>query len=222
MASTQMPEAEALERAKNGDNAGYEALYRLHRQRVYSVCLRSTGSVPDAEDLTQEVFLLVYRRLSTFRGDAAFGSWLYKIAINCVRMRFRDSRPEVSLGIVDPGGEYGSGGRTSAFERAVLGRAIANLSTSRRRIVLLHDVKGLTHSEIAQCLGLAVSTCKSQLSRAHLLLRGAFGRAKQSAKSERAKNVVSTRLNLPWPGAVGDTRKLGIQSHRQPRPKSSQ
>lgn len=182
MPNTEMPEPEAIERAKHGDDAGYEALYRLHKRRVYSVCLRSTGSVPDAEDLTQEVFLLVYRRLSTFRGDASFGSWLYKIAINCVRMRFRDSRPEVSLSVVDPTGEYGARECAFAFERAVLGRALGNLSSSKRRVVLLHDVNGLTHREVAECLGLAVSTCKSQLCRAHLLLRDEFGRAKPHSK----------------------------------------
>jgi RNA polymerase sigma-70 factor (ECF subfamily) len=183
MPNSEMPEAEAIERAKNGDDAGYEVLYRLHKRRVYSVCLRSTRSVPDAEDLTQEVFMLVYRRLSTFRGEASFGTWLYKVAINCVRMRLRENRPEVPLSVADPvGREYESRGCTLVLERAVLGQAIAKLSRSKRKVVLLHDVKGFTHREIAQCLGLAVSTSKSQLCRAHLLLRDVFGRSKRQSK----------------------------------------
>lgn len=191
MPNTEMPEAEAIERAKRGDDAGYEVLYRLHKRRVYSVCLRSTGSVPDAEDLTQEVFLLVYRRLSTFRGDASFGTWLYKIAINCVRMRFRESQPEVSLTVADPAEEYGSRECTFAFERAVLGRALGNLSSSKRRVVLLHDVNGLTHREVADRLGLAISTSKSQLCRAHVLLREVFGRTTPKSKIRKTDACIS-------------------------------
>ena len=100
MSSTEMPEAEAIEKARNGDVTGYESLYHLHRSRVYSLCLRFTGNASDAEDLAQEVFLQVYRKISTFRGDAKFGSWLYRVAVNLALMHFRRRRPrEVSLNI---------------------------------------------------------------------------------------------------------------------------
>src|SRR5277367_29154 len=98
MSNPAMPEAEAIEKARNGDVTGYESLYHLHRSRVYSLCLRFTGNVSDAEDLVQEVFLQVYRKISTFRGDAKFGSWLHRVAVNLALMRFRRRRPrEVSL-----------------------------------------------------------------------------------------------------------------------------
>jgi len=98
MSGNEMPEAEAIEKARNGDVRGYESLYRMHRSRVYSLCLRFTGNTFDAEDLAQEVFLQVYRKISTFRGDAKFGSWLYRVVVNLVLMHFRRRRPpEVSL-----------------------------------------------------------------------------------------------------------------------------
>ena len=182
---TEMPEGEAIRRAKDGDEAGYEVLYQLHKRQVYSLCLRYVGNVPDAEDLTQEVFLQVYRRLSTYRGDAAFGAWLHRVAINCVRMRFRTYRLERSLTVADPAdGDYRARECAFPFERAVLGRAIANLSAAKRRIVLLHDVEGLTHTEVSQHLGLAVSTSKSQLCRAHLVLRRVFGGMKRNAEGQ--------------------------------------
>ncbi len=88
MLHTEMTESEAIEKAK-GDVTGYNTLYHLHKRRVYAWCLRSTGNVSDAEDLTQEVFLQVYRKISTFRGDAKFGSWLYRVAFNLSGMHFR-------------------------------------------------------------------------------------------------------------------------------------
>lgn len=193
MADVGMQEWEAIRRAKGGDDAGYEVLYRLHKRRVYLICLRSTRSVPDAEDLTQEVFLQVYRRLATFRGEAPFGSWLYKIAVNCSRMRFRRGRSEVSTGNTDAVEQEG-GTRMSGLdlERALLGRAIAKLSRSKRRIVLLHDVEGLTHKEVARRLGLAVSTSKSQLSRAHLLLRKVFGGATKGHKGQHFEQCTNS------------------------------
>ena len=162
-----MPEAEAIERARNGDVAGYESLYHLHRSRVYSLCLRFTGNTSDAEDLAQEVFLQVYRKISTFRGDAKFGSWLHRVAVNLALMRFRRRRPrEVSLEY-SPDAESGSIALqsplrdqfwTSSFlvERVALGRALGSLSKARRSVVLLHDVNGFTHGEVG-----ATSRCGS-------------------------------------------------------------
>jgi RNA polymerase sigma-70 factor, ECF subfamily len=184
MSSTAMPEAEAIERARNGDVAGYESLYHLHRSRVYSLCLRFTGNTSDAEDLAQEVFLQMYRKISTFRGDAKFGSWLHRVAVNLALMRFRRRRlREVSLNIpqtLNPEplqsslrDQFG----TSSFlvERVALGRALGSLSKARRSVVLLHDINGFTHGEVAQRLGVAAGTSKSQLHKAHVELRGILG-----------------------------------------------
>jgi len=185
MSNTAMPEAEAIEKARNGDVAGYESLYHLHRSRVYSLCLRFTGNVSDAEDLVQEVFLQVYRKISTFRGDAKFGSWLHRVAVNLALMHFRRRRPrEVSLNVSqtlrpDPTrSQLRDQFWTSSFlvERVALGRALGSLSKARRNVVLLHDVNGFTHGEVGRRLGLAAGTSKSQLHKAHVELRNALGR----------------------------------------------
>jgi RNA polymerase sigma-70 factor (ECF subfamily) len=184
MSGTAMPEAEAIEKARNGDVAGYESLYHLHRRRVYSLCLRFTGNVSDAEDLAQEVFLQVYRKISTFRGDAKFGSWLHRVAVNLALMRFRRRRPrEVSLNIpqtLKPGplpsplrDQFCT--RSFLVERVALGRALESLSKARRSVVLLHDVNGFTHGEVGERLGVAAGTSKSQLHKAHVELRGILG-----------------------------------------------
>jgi RNA polymerase sigma-70 factor (ECF subfamily) len=184
MSSTEMPEAEAIEKARNGDVTGYESLYYSHRSRVYSLCLRFTGNASDAEDLAQEVFLQMYRKISTFRGDAKFGSWLYRVAVNLALMHFRRRRPpEVSLNISptltpdamrSPRNQFW----TSSFlvERVALGRALGSLSKARRNVVLLHDVNGFTHCEVGRRLGLAAGTSKSQLHKAHVELRHLLGR----------------------------------------------
>jgi RNA polymerase sigma-70 factor (ECF subfamily) len=185
MAGSEMPEAEAIERARNGDVRGYESLYHSHRSRVYSLCLRFTGNTSDAEDLAQDVFLQVYRKISTFRGDAKFGSWLYRVAMNLVLMHFRRRRPhEISLNAPrtlnsDPmQSQLRDQSWTSSFlvERVALGRALGSLSKARRSVVLLHDVNGFTHGEVGQRLGLAAGTSKSQLHKAHVELRDMLGR----------------------------------------------
>jgi RNA polymerase sigma-70 factor, ECF subfamily len=184
MSGNEMPEAEAIEKARNGDVRGYESLYRMHRSRVYSLCLRFTGNTFDAEDLAQEVFLQVYRKISTFRGDAKFGSWLYRVVVNLVLMHFRRRRPpEVSLNsprTFEPDlmrSHSPDQFRTSSFlvERVALGRALGSLSKARRNVVLLHDLNGFTHGEVGQRLGLAAGTSKSQLHKAHVELRGMLG-----------------------------------------------
>jgi len=184
MSNPAMPEAEAIEKARNGDVTGYESLYHLHRSRVYSLCLRFTGNVSDAEDLVQEVFLQVYRKISTFRGDAKFGSWLHRVAVNLALMRFRRRRPrEVSLHVSQTLKPDPMQARSRdqfwtsplLVERVALGRALGSLSKARRDVVLLHDVNGFTHGEVGQRLGLAAGTSKSQLHKAHLELRGLLG-----------------------------------------------
>jgi RNA polymerase sigma-70 factor (ECF subfamily) len=188
-----MTEADAIERAKTGDVTGYNTLYQLHKRAVYTWCLRSTGNVSDAEDLTQEVFLQVYRKISTFRGDSKFGSWLYRVAFNLSRMQFRKRPHDVSLGCFgdvrpDPiASQITSRGRVCSIglERVALAQAIRDLSKAKRNVVLLHDVKGLTHREVAAQLGLTISTSKSQLCRAHVLLRDVLGRTRYKAPKKR-------------------------------------
>jgi RNA polymerase sigma-70 factor, ECF subfamily len=186
--NTETSEAEAIEKAKKGDVCGYETLYHLHQRRIYSLCLRATSNVFDAEDLTQDVFLQMYRKLSTFRGDAKFGSWLYRVALNFVLMHLRQRRLTPGTTLPDKRQDpFPSNlrarecGVSVLVERLALGRAISSLPRGTRKVVLLHDVEGYTHSEVAECLGLAVGTSKSQLHKAHLALRGILGPRARSA-----------------------------------------
>jgi RNA polymerase sigma-70 factor, ECF subfamily len=193
MVNAEMSEAEAIEKAKNGDVRGYETLYHQHKRQIYSLCLRCTGNVFDAEDLTQEVFLQVYRKISTFRGDAKFGSWLHRVGLNLVLMDARrrhldqvslSSFPKRTEGSVAPELPVRECVVSLPLERVALGRAISTLSRARRDVVLLHDVKGYTHREVAECLGCAVGTSQSQLYKAHLALRDMLGRRTRPAKLE--------------------------------------
>ena len=168
-----------IEKAKHGDVAAFEDLYMFYSRSVYALCFRLTKDILEAEDLTQEVFLQVYRKVNTFRGEAAFGSWLYRVAKNVTMMHLRkrhiDELPfddlaadiypksyaESSLFVYDP----------DPVERLALIRALGNLSQSRRKMVILHDIKGMPHHEIAKRLGVTENTSKSTLSRAHQKLR---------------------------------------------------
>jgi RNA polymerase sigma-70 factor (ECF subfamily) len=190
MQNTEITEVDAIELAKNGDVTGYNVLYHLHKRRVYAWCLRSTRNVPDAEDLTQEVFLQVFRKISTFRSEATFGSWLYRVTFNLAGMHARKRPHDVSLTSFDSVKpdtvevHTGPRGYATAFalERAVLAQAISSLSKAKRAVILLHDVEGLTHGEVASHLGVAVSTSKSQLCRARLILRNALGSTEKQSR----------------------------------------
>ncbi len=165
-------------RARAGDRAAFDALYRRHVDRVYAVCLRMVGEVNAAEQLTQDAFVRAWRGLGSFRGDSAFTSWLHRLAVNAVledgrRMRRREARVETvaDLGTVD---------RAAVVERPdlrlTLERAIADLPPRARAVLVLYDIEGFTHEEIAQMLGTAVGTTKAQLHRARRLLRERLGR----------------------------------------------
>ena len=169
-------EASLLERCRAGDDQAFEELYRKYSSRVYSLAVRFIGSRSEAEDLLQEIFLLVYRRLATFRGDAAVSTWIHRIAVNrCVDYvrsrgaKFADaSRPLDDIRV--PGRESHKPERR-LVERLDLERAITMLPDGCRAAFVLHDVEGLQHSEIATVLGIAQGTSKSQVHRARLRLR---------------------------------------------------
>ncbi len=168
-----------VEKARDGDRSAFEKLYTFYKTPVYTLCLRLTRNVLDAEDLTQEVFLQVYRKVNTFRGEAAFGSWLYRVATNVTLMHLRkrhlDERP---LDVLEPENRSisyasppGSHDHCGPVEHIALLQAVCGLSKGGRTQILLHDVKGLSHKEVAERLGVSVNTSKSQLHRAHRKLR---------------------------------------------------
>ena len=171
-----------VERCRAGDLAAFEAIYRAHAGRLYSVACRVLGNPTDAEDLLQEIFLAAHRKLDTFRGDSALGTWLYRLAMNlCLdHLRSRAARSGQLTDALDD--EYGlddSGSRHLA-ERTVakmdLERAMAQLPEGCRTAFVLHDVEGLEHREIADALGIAEGTSKSQVHKARMRLRALLGR----------------------------------------------
>ena len=176
-----LSEAEAIDRAKQGDAESFEALYALHKRRVYSLCLRMTGNTAEAEDLTQDAFLQLYRKIATFRGESAFSTWLHRLAVNVVLMHLRKkSLPEVSLeASLEPQQEDGPkkdiGARDNvlagAIDRVNLTRAIASLPRGYRVIFVLHDIEGYEHNEIAEMMGCSIGNSKSQLHKARMKLR---------------------------------------------------
>ena len=177
-----MTEAEAIEKAKAGNAEAFETLYGLHKRRVYSLCLRMTGNVAEAEDLTQEAFLQLYRKIATFRGESAFSTWLHRLSVNVVLMHLRKkSLPEVSLQeTLDPQDEEGPTKEFGAKDLALAGsidrvnleRAISGLPPGYRVIFVLHDIEGYEHNEIAEMMKCSIGNSKSQLHKARLKLRG--------------------------------------------------
>src|SRR5271157_2380892 len=175
-----MSEQEAIERAKQGDAESFEALYGLHKRRVYSLCLRMTGNTAEAEDLTQEAFLQLFRKISTFRGESAFSTWLHRLAVNVVLMHLRKKGlQQISLDEVDTSQDepvkrdYGSDDRRliGSVDRIGLQKAIADLPPGYRAVFVLHDVEGYEHNEIAEIMKCSVGNSKSQLHKARMKLR---------------------------------------------------
>jgi len=171
---------ELVKRAQQGDAEAFAALFHAHKARVYSICVRMTNNTAQAEDLTQDAFLQVFRKLSTFKGNSALSTWLYRIAVNTVLMHFRKKAlKQVSLD--EPSShdakqvrrEYGSrdGRLSGSVDRIALTRAIKDLPAGYRKIFLLHEVEGYEHQEIAKLLACSVGNSKSQLHKAKLRIR---------------------------------------------------
>lgn len=177
-------EGDALTRAQAGDHHAFAQLYALHKRRIYSLCLRMVGNVAEAEDLTQEAFLQLHRKIATFRGDSAFSTWLHRLAINVVLMHLRKKGLSViSLDeAMEPTPEEGPGrsfgapdlSLTGSIDRLALERAIADLPAGYRLIFVLHDIEGYEHNEIASMLDCSIGNSKSQLHKARLKLRDAM------------------------------------------------
>ncbi|MFB3815196.1 MAG: RNA polymerase sigma factor [Terriglobales bacterium] len=173
---------QAIEQLRAGEMQAFEYLFNTHKKRVFNLCLRMTGNHAAAEDLTQEAFLTVFRRINTFRGESRFGTWLHRIAVNCVLMHIRERScriTEVTMDEFDNGEEepfrdrFGSLDPALEFslDRLALDNAIAELPPGYRIVIVLHDIEGYEHAEIAQLLGCSVGNTKSQLHKARMKLR---------------------------------------------------
>jgi RNA polymerase sigma-70 factor, ECF subfamily len=178
-----LPEPEAIRLAQQGDERGFERIYRLHSQRVYALCLRMMrGNSAEAEELTQESFLQLFRKIGTFRGESAFSTWLHRLAFNIVLMRLRKrSFQVVSMDEVLEPGENTPGLHeyigapdqrlSGSVDRMDLERALKQLPRGYRAVFILHDVQGYEHNEIAAIRGCSLGNSKSQLHKARARLR---------------------------------------------------
>ena len=196
---------ELVRRAQEGDASAFATLFHTHKSKVYSVCLRLTSNTAEAEDLTQDAFVQVFRKLSTFRGDSALSTWLYRIAVNTVLMRFRkkglqqvsmDELSNQDTGFIRR--EYGSRDLrlTGSIDRIALTRAIGELPHGYRTVFLLHEVEGYEHQEIAQLLGCSVGNSKSQLHKAKLRIRELLRNTPSAAKQLPEKATPIRRADL--------------------------
>ena len=174
-------ERSLVQRAQRGDEQAFAALFQTHKKRVYSVCLLMTKDVAEAEDLTQEAFLQVFRCVGSFRGDSAFSTWLYRVAVNTVLMKLRRRKAPPLVSLDEPVSAESPSlkrdvGRadlrlSGAIDRIALRRAMRELPEGCRQIFALHEVEGYQHHEIAKMLDCSVGNSKSQLHKAKMKMR---------------------------------------------------
>ena len=192
-----------VQRVQRGDSEAFATLFYAHKPRIYSVCLRMTNNTAEAEDLTQDAFLQVFRKLATFRGDSALSTWLYRVAVNTVLMHFRKKALR-QISLDEPcrqkdgrsiRREYGIRDErlTGSVDRIALGRAIRELPAGYRRIFLLHEVEGYEHQEIAQLLHCSVGNSKSQLHKAKQRIQELLTNAIDEAHTKRGKSKNSEK-----------------------------
>lgn len=162
----------------SGNIAAFEVLYERYHRRTYSLCLRMTNSATEAEDLTQEVFIQLFRKIGSFRGASAFSTWLHRLTVNQVLMHFRkrsvknektsedgEMPDQIVTGTANPN-------KMPIVDRIALNKAIGELPNGYRSVFILHDIEGYEHEEVARIMGISVGTSKSQLHKARLKLRG--------------------------------------------------
>jgi len=198
----------------------FDALYHKYQRRVFRQCYRMLGNDQDAEDATQEVFLQLFRKAHTFRGDASFSTWLHRMTINTVLMQIRRHRrwrgTTISLDAAPPGAEEGGSNVTLAvdglpapttnpLDRIIVNVAMAQLSSGYQEIFVLYDMEGYRHDEIAELLGISEGTSKSQLHKARIRLRQLVGSAGGRTGSFRRSSVSRNIRRKRCPNSrVGD------------------
>ena len=168
---------ELAQKSAAGDTAAFEEIYHRHFRRVYALCLRMMGNPTEAEDMTQDVFLQLFNKIGMFRGDSAFTTWLHRMTVNQVLMHFRkrstrsektteegETPVQIVQGTANPD-------KMPVVDRIALERALQQLPTGYRTVFVLHDIEGYEHYEVADMLGIAEGTSKSQLHKARLKLR---------------------------------------------------
>jgi RNA polymerase sigma-70 factor (ECF subfamily) len=172
-----------------GDMKAFETIYERHHRRVYSLCLRMVANATEAEDLAQEVFIQLFRKIGSFRGESAFTTWLHRLTVNHVLMHFR--KRGVRLEKTTEEGEIGeiqdylqaASERPRYVDRIALDKAISELPPGYRTVFVLHDVEGFEHEEVAKLLGVSVGTSKSQLHKARMRLRELLNKKAENKKA---------------------------------------
>ena len=162
-------------RIQAGDAGAFEELYQQHAPRLYALSCRMAGSTEDGEDLLQEIFLQAYRKIGTFKGDSALGTWLYRLALNhCLDyVRSRQAKMNKLTETLDAETSLEPlARRETPIARLDLERAVERLPPGCREAFVLHDVEGFDHKEVGELLGIAEGTSKSQVFKARLKLRG--------------------------------------------------
>jgi RNA polymerase sigma-70 factor, ECF subfamily len=193
---------EMVRLAQEGDAAAFERLYEAHRGRIYALCLRMVRDPAEAEDLMQEAFLQMFRRIRTFRGESNFSTWLHRVAVNVVLMKLRRRKAaEISIEESNEGEENRSVPQlklgeadlrlAGCIDRINLQRAIDQLSPGFKLIFLLHDVQGFKHEEIGEILGCSSGNSKSQLHKARMRLRALLKNGAKKRTSRRDETRVS-------------------------------
>jgi RNA polymerase sigma-70 factor, ECF subfamily len=210
--NSDFPEEEIIRQAQEGNAWAFEQLYRRYSSRVYFLGIRMLKNESEAEDLTQEAFLLLFRKIHTFRGESRFSTWLHRLAFNLVLMRFRKTRhPETSLDATlesdeedpVPLSEFGGPDLrlSGVIDRVNLSKAIEKLPDGYKAMFILHDVEGYEHHEIAGILGCSIGNSKSQLYKARRRLRELLQEALRSLAREERQS----------------TRRLPLSEHQDRR-----
>jgi len=218
---TNASEKALVKRAIEGDGDAFATLFQLHRGRVYAVCLRMTNNPADADDLTQEAFIQAFRKLGTFRGEAALSTWLHRVAVNTALMHFR--KRVTTQSSLDGSSEAESGKREFgrhderlkySLDRIALRRALAALPFGYRTIFELHEFDGYGHREIAKILHCTVGNSKSQLHKAKQRIRECLVSRRHLARRMRETLNHSRRADITANRAFQTKESSSLPSHR--------
>lgn len=198
-------DVDLVRRARQGEEDAFAALFNAHKAKIYSLCLRMTSNTAEAEDLTQDAFLQVFRKLATFRGDSALSTWLYRVAVNTVLMHFRKKGLR-QMSLDEPvnqstGAQKREHGKlddrlSGSVDRIALTRAMKELPLGYRTIFVLHEVNGYEHHEIAQLLRCSVGNSKSQLHKAKVRMRELLGLNKAEERSALSRVNAETAMQI--------------------------
>ena len=191
-----MKEVDEIQPLIEDDQQAFDELYQKYHERVYSICFRMTQNAFESEDLTQDVFVRLFQTIGSFRGESAFTTWLYRLTVNLVLMHFRKRKRRVDQingngelpAYIVPGSQNPK--RMRIVDRILLSEVITKLPDGYRQAIILHDVQGLQHKEIAEARGRSVGTSRSQLHRGRAMLRELIAGPSQQVNSQSAASTV--------------------------------